>query len=86
MGKSAGLDSLAAEHFVYSHSSITVHLSLLFTCMLSHGYIPSSFMKTSIIAILKKTEMVIPVIRIITDLLPLSVPCQSYFNCVYPRY
>ena len=53
MGKSAGLDSLAAEHFVYSHSSITVHLSLLFTCMLSHGYIPSSFMKTSIIPILK---------------------------------
>ena len=37
MGKSAGLDSLAAEHFVYSHSSITVHLSLLITCMLSHG-------------------------------------------------
>ena len=29
MGKSAGLDSLAAEHFVYSHSSATIHLSLL---------------------------------------------------------
>ena len=29
MGKSAGLDSLAAEHFVYSHSSATMHLSLL---------------------------------------------------------
>ena len=56
MGKSAGLDSLAAEHFVYSHSSITVHLSLLFTCMLSHGYIPSSFMKTSIILILIKQK------------------------------
>ena len=53
MGQSAGLDRIAAEHFVYSHSSITVHLSLLFTCMLSHGYIPSSFMKTSIIPILK---------------------------------
>ena len=53
MGKSAGLDSLAAKHFVYSHSSVTVHLSLLFTGMLSHGYIPSSFMKTSIIPILK---------------------------------
>ena len=56
MGKSAGLDSLATEHFVYSHSSITVHLSLLFTCMLSHGYIPSSFMKTSIILILIKQK------------------------------
>ena len=56
MDKSAGLDSLAAEHFVYSYSSITVHLSLLFTCMLSHGYIPSSFMKTSIIPILEKQK------------------------------
>ena len=53
MGKSAGFDSLAAEHFDYSHSSVTVHLSSLFTCMLSHGYIPSSFMKTSSIPILK---------------------------------
>ena len=52
-GKSAGLDSLAAEHFVYSHNSVTVHLSLSFTCMLNHGYIPSDVMKTSIIPILK---------------------------------
>ena len=53
LGKSAGLDSLAAEHFVYSHNSVTIHSSLLFSCMLNHGYIPSDFMKTSIILILK---------------------------------
>ena len=53
MGTSRGLDSLAGEHFVFSHCSDTVHVSLLFTCMLSHGYIPSAFMKTSIIPILK---------------------------------
>ena len=29
--KSAEIDGLAAEYFVYSHSSISVHLSLLFT-------------------------------------------------------
>ena len=33
LGKSAGIDELAAEHFIHSHVSITVHLSLLFSCM-----------------------------------------------------
>ena len=53
LGKSAGFDSLAAEHFVYSHYSVTIHLFLLFTCMLNHGYVQSDFIKTSIIPILK---------------------------------
>ena len=53
LGKSARLDSLAAAHFVYSYNSVTVHLSLLFNCMLNHGYIQSDFMNTSIIPILK---------------------------------
>ena len=53
LGKSAGIDGLAAEHFVYSHSSISVHLTLLFICMLNHGHVPTAFMKTSIIPILK---------------------------------
>ena len=53
LGKSAGIDGLAAEHYVYSHSSISVHLALLFTCMLNHGHVPTAFMKTSIIPILK---------------------------------
>ena len=51
LGKSAGIDGLAVEHFVYSHSSVSVHLALLFTCMLNHGYVPTAFMKTSIIPI-----------------------------------
>ena len=40
LGKSAGIDVLAAKHFIHSHVSITVHLSLLFSCMLllSHGF------------------------------------------------
>ena len=50
LGKSAAIDGLATEHVVYSHTSSSVHLSLLFTCMLNHGHI---FMKTSIIPILK---------------------------------
>ena len=51
LNKSAGLDSLTAKHYVYSHSGFTVHLSLLYTSMLSHSYIPSSFMGTSVIPI-----------------------------------
>ena len=33
LGKSAKIDGLAAKHFVYSHSIVSVHLALLFTCM-----------------------------------------------------
>ena len=48
LGKAAGIDGLAAEQFINSHVSITVHLSLLFLCMLSHGFLPDAFMRTSI--------------------------------------
>ena len=54
LGKSAGIDGLTAEHFIHSHVSITVHLSLLLSCMLSHRFLPDAFMRTSIIPILKK--------------------------------
>ena len=53
LGKSTGIDGLAAEHYVYSHKCLSVHLALLFTCILTHGYMPDAFMKTSIIPILK---------------------------------
>ena len=53
LGKSAGIDGLAVEHFICPHTSITVHLSLLFSCMLTHGCIPDSFMKTLFFCILK---------------------------------
>ena len=53
LGKAAGLDGLAAEHFVYSHKIISVHLSLLFTGLLSHGYLPAALMKSVIVSILK---------------------------------
>ena len=33
LDKSAGIDGLAAEHFIHSHVSVTVHLSLLFLCI-----------------------------------------------------
>jgi len=52
-GKAAGLDGLAAEHFVYADSSLCVLLSLLFTCMLTHGHLPPLFMQSAILPIIK---------------------------------
>ena len=42
LGKAAGINGLSAEHFVCAHTSVSVHLSLLFTSMLSHGHIPGN--------------------------------------------
>ena len=47
---------MAAEHFVYSHKIISVHLSLLFTGLLSHGYLPAALMKSAIVPILKNRQ------------------------------
>ena len=66
MRKSAGIDGLAAEHFVYSHERISVHLAMLFTSMLTHGYLPDAFMATLIIPILK-TKTVTQVLKSTTD-------------------
>ena len=82
LGKSTGIDGLAAEHFVYLHSSVSVRLALLFTCMLNHGHVPTAFMKTLVIPILK-TETVTPVTKIIIDQLQLSQRCPNCLNCVY---
>ena len=57
LGTFAGIDGLAAKHCIHSHVSITVHLSLVFLCMLSHGFLPDAFMRTSIIPMMK-TKMV----------------------------
>ena len=56
LGKAAGIDGLSAEHFVCAHIGISVHLSLLFTSMLSHGHMPAELMKTAIVPILKNRQ------------------------------
>ena len=55
-GKACGVDGLiglAAEHFIYADERIHVILSILFNCFISHGYLPSEFMKTAIVTIIK---------------------------------
>ena len=52
-GKSCGLDGLATEHFIFADNSLCVHLALLFSSVLSHGYLPRDFMLSAIIPIIK---------------------------------
>ena len=52
-GNSAGPDGISAECFKFSNTKIHVLLSLLFSMCLSHGYLPSTFIKTTIVPIVK---------------------------------
>ena len=52
-GKACEIDGLAAEHFISVDAIIHVHLSLLFNCSISHGYLPREFVKTAIVSIIK---------------------------------
>ena len=55
-GKPSGIDGLSAEHFVCDYTEISVHLSLLFTAMLTQRHMPSALMKTAIFPILKNRQ------------------------------
>ena len=52
-GKSCGNDGLSAEHFMQSDIRIAILLSLFYTSALKHGYLPSDFMKTVIVPLVK---------------------------------
>ena len=41
--KAAGHDGLVNEHIIYGGPNLTVHISLLFTALLRHSYVPKSF-------------------------------------------
>ena len=51
--KSAGLDNLTIEHFKYASDTLYVLLSIVINCMIIHGYIPSKFMDTLLIPMVK---------------------------------
>ena len=55
-GKSSGIDGISAEHIVIAPSRIHVLLSLLFSVFVMHGYLPSMFIKTAIVPIIKKQD------------------------------
>ena len=51
--KSAEPNRISAECFKFSNTKIHVLLSLLFSMCLSHGYLPSTLIKTTIVPIVK---------------------------------
>jgi len=52
-GKSAGLDGLHMEAFVLGCNRLFVHLSVVFNLFLAHCHIPSEFMQTVIVPLVK---------------------------------
>jgi hypothetical protein len=53
LGKSPGLDKLCSEHVKFAHHKVMALLSLVFNCMLIHGYLPKELMDTVIVPIVK---------------------------------
>ena len=53
LGKSVGDDALSAEHYKFASDRLYLMLSMSFNSMLSHGFLPSEFMKTILIPIVK---------------------------------
>ena len=52
-GKAAGDDNVAAEHILYAHPNIIIHLCRLFNLILKHGSVPAKFGSGIIVPIVK---------------------------------
>ena len=51
--KTAGYDGVVNEHLIFSDHHLRVHLSLLFTAMLRHSFVPDDLCKGIIVPLLK---------------------------------
>ena len=52
-GKSDGFDGLSTDYFINGYPLLSEYLSCLFTCMLSHCFIPTSFSVSTMVPIPK---------------------------------
>jgi hypothetical protein len=41
--KASGPDDLAGEHLLYAHPTLIIHLKLLFSLIVAHGFVPDAF-------------------------------------------
>jgi len=53
VGKACGPDSLSAEHLLYAHPRLIVHLKLLFGLIFLHGFVPDEFGSGIIVPLIK---------------------------------
>jgi hypothetical protein len=52
-GKAVGLDGIAMEAYIFGNLRLSVHLCLLFNLFLMHSHIPSFFMDTVVVPLVK---------------------------------
>lgn len=52
-GKAAGDDNVTAEHILFAHPCIVVHLCRLFNLIMKHGYVPAKFGSGIIVPLIK---------------------------------
>ena len=52
-GKSAGPDKICDEHLKFSNDKISTLIALCFTVCLSHSYLPTALIQTTIVPIVK---------------------------------
>ena len=53
-GKSCGNDGLAAEHYKHAdYKRLSILLSIFYTSVIVHGYLPTDIMKTIIVPLAK---------------------------------
>ena len=53
VGKSLGYDSVSNEHLKYANEKFHILMSLLYSSMLIHGFLPDAMMITTIAPIIK---------------------------------
>ena len=53
LNKSCGYDGLAAEHILFAHPSIIVHIRRLFSMLIIHAFVPKAFGVGIIVPIIK---------------------------------
>jgi hypothetical protein len=56
LGKSEGCSALLSDHIKHGTHRLFVIMSLLFTCMITHGYSPTKFTEACIVPIPKSNK------------------------------
>ena len=80
-GKSCGLDGVTAEHLKLCSDVVVEMLSVCFTCMFIHGYLPKDMLSIVLIPILKDKAR--NLVKRTIDLLPWRVSRPRYWRWLY---
>ena len=79
-GKSAGPDGICAEYLKFSNVEIHSLIALSFSLGLSHGYLPTALIETTILYLSSKINLVIYPTAIIIDRLFSPLLFRKYLS------